>query len=135
MCRNFVEATGFGGITSETDSSFRGRYAWTGREIDTEINLQYNRARYYDAGTGRWISQDALGFDAGDGNLYRYVFNSPTRSIDPAGYQPAIINGFQAGYKIVGGAAAPFPVHYNVKIKSGWKVDSAPKVTANGSGR
>src|SRR5581483_9892713 len=42
----------FGNITS--DAASRGRYGWTGREYDAEIELQYNRARYYDASTGRW---------------------------------------------------------------------------------
>jgi hypothetical protein len=29
--------------------------------------------------------KDCLGFDAGDGNLYRYVFNDPTNATDPTG--------------------------------------------------
>jgi hypothetical protein len=47
--------------------------------------LQYNRARYYDPATGRWISQDPLGFDAGDSNLYRYAQNRPPSATDPSG--------------------------------------------------
>ena len=39
----------------------------------------------YDPSSARFISQDPLGFDAGDPNLYRYVFNSPTNSTDPTG--------------------------------------------------
>ena len=66
-----------------------GRYAWTGRELDNETGLQYNRARYYDATTGRWMSQDPLGFDAGDSNLYRYVNNGPTNATDPSGLKPS----------------------------------------------
>jgi len=83
--KDSIAYNGFGGISSETDSSFRGRYAWTGRELDVESDLQYNRARYYDAVTGRWISQDPLGFDAGDSNLYRYVNNRTVNSLDPSG--------------------------------------------------
>lgn len=30
----------------------------------------------YDPSTARFISEDPLGFDAGDDNLYRYVGNS-----------------------------------------------------------
>ena len=66
-------------------SEHSGRYAWTGREMDVETDLQYNRARYYDSTTGRWISQDPLGFDAGDSNLYRYVKNRPIVDSDPSG--------------------------------------------------
>jgi hypothetical protein len=47
--------------------------------------LQYNRARYYDPATGRWMSQDPLGFDAGDSNLYRYAKNTPANATDPSG--------------------------------------------------
>ena len=72
---------------TELDTGDRGRYAFTGREFDVETQLQYNRARYYDATTGRWISQDPMGFDAGDSNMYRYVTNAPTNQTDPSGLQ------------------------------------------------
>jgi uncharacterized protein RhaS with RHS repeats len=36
---------------------------------------------------GRWSSQDPLGFDAGDSNLYRYVGNNPTNATDASGLQ------------------------------------------------
>jgi RHS repeat-associated protein len=52
-------------------------------------SLQYNRARYYDPSIGRWISQDPLGFEAGDSNLYRYVNNRPTATTDASGLQAA----------------------------------------------
>ena len=76
----------YGNIVSETDSTKRGMYSWTGREIDVETGLQYNRARYYDPVTARWISQDPLGFDAGDSNLYRYVANRTNMERDPSGF-------------------------------------------------
>jgi RHS repeat-associated protein len=85
VVKNSITYDGFGNITAETDSNYRGRYAWTGREIDVEIKLQYNRARYYDTATGRWMSQDPLGFNAGDSNLYRYVSNHPIALTDPSG--------------------------------------------------
>jgi len=78
----------FGKLTNETDTG-SDRYLYTSREYDVELDLQYNRARYYDANTGRWISQDPLGFDAGDSNLYRYVNNGPTGASDPSGLQPS----------------------------------------------
>ncbi len=76
---------GFGNIISETNSAYRGSYAWTGRMFDVETDLQYNRARWYDPSTGRWQSQDPLGFDAGDSNLYTYVNNDPLAAVDPSG--------------------------------------------------
>ncbi|HEX4954506.1 MAG TPA: RHS repeat-associated core domain-containing protein [Thermoanaerobaculia bacterium] len=42
-------------------------------------------ARVYDPGLGRFLSEDPLGFDGGDPNLYRYAANSPTTLSDPRG--------------------------------------------------
>jgi uncharacterized protein RhaS with RHS repeats len=47
--------------------------------------LYYHRARYLDPTTGRWTTQDPLGFAAGDANLYRYVGNRATLATDPSG--------------------------------------------------
>ena len=41
--------------------------------------------RWYDAGVGCWLSQDPIGFAAGDANLYRYVGNESTTHVDPSG--------------------------------------------------
>lgn len=83
--RDSIKYDGWGNITAETDPTYCGWYAWTGRQLDAETELQYNRARWYDPKMGRWISQDPLGFDAGDTNLYRYVKNGPTYGTDPSG--------------------------------------------------
>ncbi len=93
---NVLDAVNYGafgniitsGAQAETNSADRGRYAWSGRELDVETGRQYNRARFYDSATGRWMSQDPLGFDAGDSNLYRYVHNAPTNFYDPSGEAP-----------------------------------------------
>jgi RHS repeat-associated protein len=90
----------YGNITSETASASRGNYAWTGREFDTTTGLQYNRARYYDPKSGRWLEQDPEGFRPGDSNLYRYVKNAPANWVDPSGafwFQPG---SFQYKYEV-----------------------------------
>jgi RHS repeat-associated protein len=76
---------GFGNVTEETAPALTGRYTYTGRERDVETGLLYYRARHYDPATGRMVSEDPLGFDAGDSNLYRYVMNGPTNGTDPSG--------------------------------------------------
>jgi RHS repeat-associated protein len=73
----------FGNVTSGDTS--QTRYLFTSREFDTATKLQYNRARYYDAAVGRWISEDPLGFVAGDWNQSRYVGNCATNTTDPSG--------------------------------------------------
>jgi RHS repeat-associated protein len=89
----------FGNVLSETNPSYGDRYKYTGRELDAETNLQYNRARYYDTVHGRFISQDPLGFAAGDSNLYRYAGNGPTNGTDPSG-QDSITTDPGSGYTL-----------------------------------
>jgi RHS repeat-associated protein len=86
---NHVVYDAFGGVTSQTDESVVFRYGYTARELDAESGLQYNRARYLDSFTGKFISEDPIGFGGGDSNLYRYVFNSPLNGTDPSGLQTA----------------------------------------------
>ncbi|MFM7562159.1 MAG: RHS repeat domain-containing protein, partial [Planctomycetota bacterium] len=59
--------------------------SYTGREPDPATGLVYYRARWYDPQLGRFISEDPLGFAAGDTNLSRYVGNSPMTATDPSG--------------------------------------------------
>ena len=55
--------------------------------MDAETGLYYYRARYYDAENGKFISEDPIGFEAGDANLYRYVGNNPGNGVDPMGLE------------------------------------------------
>jgi RHS repeat-associated protein len=66
-------------------------FGYTGREWDKETGLQNNRARPYDPATGRFISQDPIGFGGGDANLYRYVGNGPTNATDPSGLEAILV--------------------------------------------
>ena len=86
---NHIVYDAFGGVTSQTDESVVFRYGYTAREFDAESGLQYNRARYLDSFTGKFISEDPISFEGGDFNLYRYVFNSPLNGTDPSGLQTA----------------------------------------------
>ena len=61
-----------------------GQRQFTGRESDG-TGLYFYRARYYDPAIGRFISEDPIGFDGGDVNLYAYVANDPVNLIDPSG--------------------------------------------------
>ena len=40
---------------------------------------------FFNPDTGRFLSEDPIGFDGGDSNLYRYVSNSSINYIDPFG--------------------------------------------------
>ncbi|MBX9627998.1 MAG: RHS repeat-associated core domain-containing protein [Gemmataceae bacterium] len=39
----------------------------------------------YSPTLGRWVTQDPIGFAAGDANLYRFVGNDPINKTDPSG--------------------------------------------------
>jgi RHS repeat-associated protein len=65
------------GAKATTPLRFQGQFE------DDETGLCYNRFRYYDPDTGRYISQDPLGVDGGL-NLYRYV-EDPLGWADPLG--------------------------------------------------
>ncbi len=60
------------------------RYAYAGRQFDAESGLYYNRARYYDPESGRFLTKDPIGLLGGI-NPYIYVFDDPTRYVDPSG--------------------------------------------------
>jgi RHS repeat-associated protein len=75
----------FGNILSQLSAPWGDRYTYTAREYDSLTNRYYYRWRFEDALTGRFLSQDPLGFGAGNPNLYPYVGNSPTNATDPTG--------------------------------------------------
>ena len=61
----------------EQNLRFQGQY------FDHESGLHYNRFRYYDPQTGRFVHQDPIGFGGGD-NFYQYAPN-PWSWFDPFG--------------------------------------------------
>jgi len=110
--RQIVDASGtvlddigydsFGGILSESNPAEGDRFKFTGREYCPELGLYYYRARWYDPAVGRFISQDPIGFSAGDANLYRYVGNAPGDGIDPSGAAKINLGNIKDGRVPVG---------------------------------
>ena len=56
--------------------NFRCPFKYQGQYYDNEVELCYNRFRYYHPETGRYISEDPIGFDSGIYNFYKYVSDS-----------------------------------------------------------
>ena len=77
-------------------------FAFTGR-IPIVGNIYYYRNRFYDAGTGRFLSEDPIGYNATDSNLYRYVSSSPVNSGSHWSDQGAASSG---GRRVDGGGRA-----------------------------
>jgi len=73
----------FGKLTASS-GTLTNPFRYSGREFDLETGLYYYRARYYDAATGRFASEDPAGFD-GSLNFYDYVENDPVDWTDPSG--------------------------------------------------
>src|SRR5205814_5655352 len=58
-------------------------YRFTGREHDEPLYLYYYyRARYYYTDLQRFISEDPIGYEAGDVNLYAYVLENSLVFVD-----------------------------------------------------
>jgi len=112
----------WGKITSQSGGA-GNRHKFTGREWEDEIKLQYNRARFYDPETGRFITQDPLTKGPDDPsisyrnniyaivdrviqeymnsfepyrilNRYAYCANNPINYIDPLGLLAEGFTGF-----------------------------------------
>jgi RHS repeat-associated protein len=77
----------FGNLTAST-GSLVNPFRHTARESYAETGLYYYRARYYDPNTGRFVSEDPIGFRGGS-DFYRYVYNNPVMSTDPSGQSAA----------------------------------------------
>ncbi len=77
----------FGQLSAHT-GTLTNPFQYTGRELDSETGLYYDRARYYDPTVGRFLSEDPIGFE-GDNDFYRYVRDNPVNLSDPFGLQSA----------------------------------------------
>ncbi|WP_229416215.1 RHS repeat-associated core domain-containing protein [Pseudoduganella armeniaca] len=66
-------------------AGIRNPIRFQGQYLDDETGLHYNRHRYYDPYSGRFISKDPIGLFGGD-NLFEYAPNA-VQWIDPFGLQ------------------------------------------------
>jgi len=82
--RNLYAYESFGKMIDNTTVTILNRYTFTSQEWDSDLNMYYYDARWYDPSTGRFISEDIYtGI-----NKYSYVENSPINYIDPFGMAP-----------------------------------------------
>jgi RHS repeat-associated protein len=77
----------FGSIENKTGTT-ANNYRYTGEYFDEAIQLQYNRARWYDASVGRFVAQDRFpGALARPVTLHKYLYanGDPISNTDPSG--------------------------------------------------
>jgi RHS repeat-associated protein len=89
----------FGNETASS-GSVTNYFRYTGREFDAETGLEFNRARYYDPSSGRFVSEDPIGFGGG-ANFYAYVGNNSSNYTDVLGLckkDDCIKNFLKTGY-------------------------------------
>ena len=87
---NHREFSAYGQLLSQTNpqtgqaAAVDCVFAYTGRALDEATGLQNNDERWYEAITGRWLSQDPIGLNGGI-NLYGYCGNGPVDRTDASG--------------------------------------------------
>ena len=69
----------------ETANAVDCIFGYTGKMFDEVTELQNNVNRWYNPELGKWLSEDPIGFNAGDTNVYRYVGNNTIQFSDPLG--------------------------------------------------
>ncbi|MFV0344937.1 MAG: RHS repeat domain-containing protein [Bacteroidales bacterium] len=74
----------------EGDKTFLA-FLFQGQTWDEDVQLAYNRFRWYSNDTGTYISQDPIGLLGNNPNLYGYVFDSNTE-VDPFGLKLMSVN-------------------------------------------
>jgi RHS repeat-associated protein len=113
---------------------YANRFLYTGREFLKEVNLYDYRNRVYSAELGRFLQSDPIRFDAGDVNLYRYVFNSPTVFIDPDGRIGAFAARVLSG-GINGSIGADLSYNARASVSGDWSASGqAVSMTAGFAG-
>ena len=109
--------TPFGRIHEEVGANFRTFYA--GHRRDEDSGMFYMQARWYDPGSGRFLSVDPLIRAPGipqSANPYSYTENNPVNGVDPTGMFLAAAAAGAAQSKpmpveemiVFGGAFGPF---------------------------
>jgi RHS repeat-associated protein len=71
-------------------AGIKNPFRFQGQYFDEESGLHYNRYRYYDPHSGRFVSKDPIGL-AGGNNLHSYAPN-PLQWIDPLGLCSSKLN-------------------------------------------
>ncbi|MFZ0864778.1 MAG: RHS repeat-associated core domain-containing protein, partial [Candidatus Sulfotelmatobacter sp.] len=123
----------FGNLTASS-GSLTNPFRYTAREFDQETGIYEYRARYFDPIVGRFISEDPMGFDAGN-NFYAYVNNRPLNMADPLGLSTIVYdpNGWLYLYDVNVNLLGVCPAANNTTSTSigSWPAGSYPYLYHN----
>lgn len=78
---------------SDQQTTFEEQRKFTGHEYESDSDLTYAKARYYNQDIGKWLSQDSVSqntpqrflLDPQQLNTYSYTRNNPLILVDPSG--------------------------------------------------
>ncbi len=80
-----IEGYDYDDFGNPTGGNTLNPFRYNGEYYDEETGFIYLRARYYDPGVGRFVSEDPIR----DGtNWYAYCANNPVNAMDPSGLAP-----------------------------------------------
>ena len=124
--REFYEPYG-----APTISGTVGLFQFTGRP-QIAGGLYYDRARFYDSATGRFLSEDPIGLSGGSANPYNYVNGNPISLVDPFGFVPSL------GYTTLSGGPNSNTWQIQWKLSSpsksgGWIVQQINATSTSGA--
>jgi RHS repeat-associated protein len=72
------------GAPTTSNSTYAGRFRYTGQAIVPELGMYYYKARFYSSTLGRFMQPDPIAYDDGI-NMYNYVHADPVNAVDPSG--------------------------------------------------
>jgi RHS repeat-associated protein len=84
-----IDYDAYGNVLAETNAAAGDRFKYAGKALEAITGLYDYAARWYDPRLGRFLSQDPLGWAAGQTNAYAYVGNSPVNFTDATGLAAA----------------------------------------------
>ncbi|WP_408315751.1 RHS repeat-associated core domain-containing protein [Paraburkholderia nemoris] len=82
-----------------------------------------HRNRYYSPQTGRFISEDPIGWASGQTNAYAYVNGNPVSLYDPFGFwsvSGSVYGGFGVQVTVYGDGSAPTALPQRLRALLGW---------------
>jgi RHS repeat-associated protein len=100
-------------LRSFTRTEAGEKYLTTGHERDTETDLDYRGARFYDSEVVRFLSLDPLAAKYAAWSPYNYVLGNPIRLVDKDGKAPnpprhTYVHTIQEQAKVTGGSVSYF---------------------------
>lgn len=103
---NVIERTVYEPYGAVVNRPLRDGPGYAGHITDSATGLSYMQQRYYDPGTGSFLSVDPIAASVGGFGRYPYASSSPYRFIDPDGRQSKEVRQAITGSRIRGGGIA-----------------------------